>query len=329
MVSFSCEVCNDTIVKKKLMQHRSTCSGAHFTCLDCQTTFQGLDFQKHTSCISEAEKYQKGLYKAPSKKQKTAVSVTEQKKEEKVPETTEIQVSARTTVSEIKLLERKENAKNGDKKETKLPTKDNMDKKDKKDKKVKTKEAMKKESTDVKTTERKEDKAHPSPDVNDKADDKRMKTTFGEDNILASPSESKVLEMKADTKSKKANNKRKLHETTEAKAESSDSNSDPDSDDDAPTTGTPPKDKKTKVEKPAEAAKTNGVANGKKKTEIPSDVVQSQIQSMVARGGVVSFKSLIKHLRRSKETHVITKAELMRRLVLKAEGDKLILSIAT
>ncbi|KAK9434140.1 hypothetical protein V1505DRAFT_390030 [Lipomyces doorenjongii] len=328
MVSFSCEVCNDTIVKKKLMQHRSTCAGAHFTCLDCQTTFQGLDFQKHTSCISEAEKYQKGLYKAPSKKQKTAVNVTEQKKEEKVPESTEIQLSVRTTVSGVTSLERKENAKDGDKKETKLPTKDNKDKKNKKDKKAKKKEAMKKESTDV-TTERKEDKADLSPEVNDKADDKRMETTFGEDSTSASPSESKVLEMKADTKSKKENNKRKLDETTEAKAESSDSNSDPDSDDDAPTTGTPPKDKKAKVEKPAEAANTNGVANGKKKTEIPSDVVQSQIQSMVARGGGVSFKSLIKHLRRNKETHVITKAELMRRLVLKAEGDKLILSIAT
>ncbi|KAK9494391.1 hypothetical protein V1508DRAFT_454504 [Lipomyces doorenjongii] len=317
MVSFSCEVCNDTIVKKKLMQHRSTCAGAHFTCLDCQTTFQGLDFQKHTSCISEAEKYQKGLYKAPSKKQKTAVNVTEQKKEEKVPESTEIQL--------VTPLERKENAKDGDKKETKLPTKD---KKNKKDKKAKKKEATKKESTDV-TTERKEDKADLSPEVNDKADDKRMETTFGEDSTSGSPSESKVLEMKADTKSKKENNKRKLDETTEAKAESSDSKSDPDSDDDAPTTGTPPKDKKAKVEKPAEAANTNGVANGKRKTEIPSDVVQSQIQSMVARGGGVSFKSLIKHLRRNKETHVITKAELMRRLVLKAEGDKLILSIAT
>ncbi|KAK9375647.1 uncharacterized protein V1513DRAFT_441515 [Lipomyces chichibuensis] len=328
MVSFSCEVCNDTVVKKKLMQHRSTCAGAHFTCLDCQTTFQGLDFQKHTSCISEAEKYQKGLYKAPSKKLKAASNVTEQKKEETVVETTVIQVSARTTASEFNGLERKENAKNGEKKETKSPTKENKekkDKKDKKDKKVKTKEGMKKESTDV-TTERKEDKADPSPDVNGMADD--IKTEIGEDNTLASPSESKSLETKADRKSKKENIKRKRDETMETKAESSDSDSDPNSDDFAATTGAP-KDKKAKVGKPAEAAKSNGVANGNKKVEIPSDVVRSHIQSMVARGGVVSFKSLVKHLRRNKETHLITKAEIMRRLVLKTEGDKLVLSIAT
>ncbi|KAK9459603.1 uncharacterized protein V1516DRAFT_613719, partial [Lipomyces oligophaga] len=71
MVSFSCEVCNDTVLKKKLMQHRNQCPGAYFTCLDCQKTFQGLDFQGHTSCISEAEKYQKTVYKdTKSKKQK-------------------------------------------------------------------------------------------------------------------------------------------------------------------------------------------------------------------------------------------------------------------
>ncbi|KAK9480296.1 hypothetical protein V1514DRAFT_366067 [Lipomyces japonicus] len=71
MVSFSCEVCNDTVVKKKLMQHRGQCYGAYFTCLDCQTTFQGTDFQSHTSCISEAEKYQKSLYK-PKKANKNS-----------------------------------------------------------------------------------------------------------------------------------------------------------------------------------------------------------------------------------------------------------------
>ena len=63
MVSFSCEVCNDTVIKKKLDQHAQRCRGAYFTCIDCSTTFQGTDYRKHTSCISEAEKYEKGLYK--------------------------------------------------------------------------------------------------------------------------------------------------------------------------------------------------------------------------------------------------------------------------
>ncbi|CUM65505.1 uncharacterized protein PRCAT00003150001 [Priceomyces carsonii] len=63
MVSFSCEVCNDTILKKKLDQHRQRCNGAYFTCIDCSTTFSGTDYKNHTSCITEAEKYEKGLHK--------------------------------------------------------------------------------------------------------------------------------------------------------------------------------------------------------------------------------------------------------------------------
>ncbi|OBA21002.1 hypothetical protein METBIDRAFT_14544, partial [Metschnikowia bicuspidata var. bicuspidata NRRL YB-4993] len=68
MVSFSCEVCNDTVIKKKLDQHRQRCYDAYFTCIDCSTTFHGNDHKSHTQCISEAEKYEKALYKGkPSK----------------------------------------------------------------------------------------------------------------------------------------------------------------------------------------------------------------------------------------------------------------------
>ncbi|KAF3988365.1 hypothetical protein FT663_02399 [Candidozyma haemuli var. vulneris] len=63
MVSFSCEVCNDTVIKKKLDQHRSRCPDAYYTCIDCSTTFNGVEYRSHTQCISEAEKYEKGLYK--------------------------------------------------------------------------------------------------------------------------------------------------------------------------------------------------------------------------------------------------------------------------
>lgn len=65
MVSFSCEVCNDTVIKKKLDQHAGRCYGAYFSCIDCSTTFSGTDYRNHTSCISEAEKYEKALYKGP------------------------------------------------------------------------------------------------------------------------------------------------------------------------------------------------------------------------------------------------------------------------
>ncbi|KAK4992671.1 hypothetical protein LTR50_001005 [Elasticomyces elasticus] len=63
MVSFSCENCGDVLTKKKLDPHRNQCYGASFTCLDCMVHFRGTDYRAHTSCISEAQKYQGHLYK--------------------------------------------------------------------------------------------------------------------------------------------------------------------------------------------------------------------------------------------------------------------------
>lgn len=65
MVTFSCEICNDSVLKKKAMQHFGKCPRAFFTCIDCSTTFEGTSFQRHTSCISEAQKYEGALYKGP------------------------------------------------------------------------------------------------------------------------------------------------------------------------------------------------------------------------------------------------------------------------
>lgn len=68
MVSFVCDVCQETFKKPKLDQHYSSCGG-QVSCVDCSTTFHGTSFRAHTSCISEAEKYQKSLYKGPKSKQ--------------------------------------------------------------------------------------------------------------------------------------------------------------------------------------------------------------------------------------------------------------------
>lgn len=70
MVSFSCEVCNDTVIKKKLDQHAQRCYGAYYTCIDCLTTFQGTAYRQHTQCISEAEKYEGALYQGKKGKGK-------------------------------------------------------------------------------------------------------------------------------------------------------------------------------------------------------------------------------------------------------------------
>ncbi|KAJ8102953.1 hypothetical protein POJ06DRAFT_246154 [Lipomyces tetrasporus] len=305
MVSFSCEVCNDTVVKKKLMQHRGSCHGAHFTCLDCQTTFQGLDFQKHTSCISEAEKYQKSLYKAPAKKQKKGANATEQK-EEKAPETIELEPPTATTA--------KESESSAESNVHKSPTTDKKDKTDKKGKKDKKKETTSNGSTDV-AAEKKEDMTNVTDKLQENIPQPESAETIESNGLVA----------KADKKGRKDNNKRKLDETKERNTQSSESVSDSDSHDEVHTATTTPAGKKTKVE--AEASKSNGIANGTKKSEMPDDVIQSHIHSVVARGGTVSFKSLVKHLRRNKETHSITKAELLRRLVFKTEGGKLILSV--
>ncbi|KAG6817498.1 hypothetical protein H0H87_008123 [Tephrocybe sp. NHM501043] len=58
-------VCGDVVKKPKLDQHRSRCHGG-FDCIDCSTTFNTpAEYKGHTQCISEAEKYQKSLYKGP------------------------------------------------------------------------------------------------------------------------------------------------------------------------------------------------------------------------------------------------------------------------
>ncbi|EJU04429.1 hypothetical protein DACRYDRAFT_48498, partial [Dacryopinax primogenitus] len=62
---FRCDACGDTVKKPKLDQHSYKCHSS-VTCIDCSKTFAGpVEWKSHTSCISEAEKYQKGLYKGP------------------------------------------------------------------------------------------------------------------------------------------------------------------------------------------------------------------------------------------------------------------------
>ncbi|KAI9332248.1 hypothetical protein BDR26DRAFT_1010661 [Obelidium mucronatum] len=82
MVSFVCEACQETLKKQKLDQHKQRCYYAQYTCVDCSVTFQGNDYKAHTSCISEAEKYQKSVYKAPKKQQQQ-----QQKKTDSSPAT--------------------------------------------------------------------------------------------------------------------------------------------------------------------------------------------------------------------------------------------------
>lgn len=63
MVSFVCQACHDVVKKPKVDSHCSRCRECWvLTCVDCNTAFEGEAFRKHTSCITEAEKYQGKLY---------------------------------------------------------------------------------------------------------------------------------------------------------------------------------------------------------------------------------------------------------------------------
>lgn len=54
--------CGDVLTKPKLDKHRDMCHSS-FDCIDCSKRFESpADYKGHTSCISEAEKYQKTLY---------------------------------------------------------------------------------------------------------------------------------------------------------------------------------------------------------------------------------------------------------------------------
>jgi cell growth-regulating nucleolar protein len=69
MVFFVCEGCNESLKKNQVDKHASRCRSCQaVTCVDCQVTFWGNDYAVHTSCVSEAEKYEGGLYKAKAKK---------------------------------------------------------------------------------------------------------------------------------------------------------------------------------------------------------------------------------------------------------------------
>jgi cell growth-regulating nucleolar protein len=75
MPSFVCEACNDTVKKSTVQRHKYKCRNAwSFTCIDCSHTFDGDEINAHTSCITEAQKYQGKLYQPKKKVSKPATT---------------------------------------------------------------------------------------------------------------------------------------------------------------------------------------------------------------------------------------------------------------
>lgn len=58
MVFYTCSGCGESLKKNKVENHCYQCRGCEYlTCIDCNTDFYGDDYRKHTSCITENEKY--------------------------------------------------------------------------------------------------------------------------------------------------------------------------------------------------------------------------------------------------------------------------------
>ncbi|XP_066927221.1 cell growth-regulating nucleolar protein-like isoform X1 [Clytia hemisphaerica] len=72
MVSFICDACGNTVKKNQVEKHYQTaCRNCSvLSCIDCGVDFPGDAYVSHTSCISEAEKYQGHLYQPKDKENK-------------------------------------------------------------------------------------------------------------------------------------------------------------------------------------------------------------------------------------------------------------------
>lgn len=70
MVSFTCNACGQSMRKNQVEKHyQSACRNCSvLSCIDCGKDFPGDTYADHTSCITEAEKYQGNLYQAKENK---------------------------------------------------------------------------------------------------------------------------------------------------------------------------------------------------------------------------------------------------------------------
>lgn len=63
MPVFVCEACNETLKRAKVQAHAASCRGCWvLSCMDCNKKFEGDDYWDHTTCVTEAERYQGHLY---------------------------------------------------------------------------------------------------------------------------------------------------------------------------------------------------------------------------------------------------------------------------
>jgi len=79
MVFFSCDGCAEMLKKNQVDAHARRCRDCEsVSCVDCSVSFWGDDYRAHTSCISEAERYEKTVYKGPKKNNTSNRKLTSQ-----------------------------------------------------------------------------------------------------------------------------------------------------------------------------------------------------------------------------------------------------------
>ena len=65
---FTCFACGETLKKSAVDRHSQSCKACWIiVCVDCNTRFEGGAYAAHTTCISEAEKYEKTAFKGAGK----------------------------------------------------------------------------------------------------------------------------------------------------------------------------------------------------------------------------------------------------------------------
>lgn len=75
MVTFSCDLCSEILSKKNVGRHRLNCRKfSSVSCVDCNKTFEGDNFQAHKSCLSEVERYKISTSKKSLTKTNTELS---------------------------------------------------------------------------------------------------------------------------------------------------------------------------------------------------------------------------------------------------------------
>ncbi len=91
MVYFTCDVCGESIKKKQIAKHcQTTCPNAwYFTCIDCNKVFEGFEYDKHTSCMTETERYAGKFLMAKAQKKADAKSAAATAKVEEEKATAE------------------------------------------------------------------------------------------------------------------------------------------------------------------------------------------------------------------------------------------------